>query len=61
MEANIKMADQILMRRCIQGDSLYIYEQFGVDMKNPWCLTVRGKKWFPPSRPLEFDAAECFP
>ena len=26
------MADLVLMLRCIRGDSLYTYEQFGVDV-----------------------------
>ena len=33
MAAKIKMADLVLMQRFIRGDSLYTYEQFGVDRK----------------------------
>ena len=33
MAAKIKMADLVLMLRCVQGDSLYTYEKFGVDRK----------------------------
>ena len=31
MVAKIKMADLVLMNSVIWGDSLYTYEQFGVD------------------------------
>ena len=66
MVANIKMADLVLMLRCVHGDNLYTYEQFGVDRKLyvevAWrCLTAREKKWFPQSHPLEYDIAERFP
>ena len=33
MAATIKMADLILMLTFDRGDSLYTYEQFGVDRK----------------------------
>ena len=31
MAAKIKMADLVLMQKCVHGDDLYTYEQFGVD------------------------------
>ena len=33
MVAKMKMADLVLMRRCIWGDGHYTYEQFGKDTK----------------------------
>ena len=33
MAATVKMTDLILMLRFVWGDSLYTYEQFGVDGK----------------------------
>ena len=67
MAATLKMADLVLMLRLIQGDSLYTYEQFGVDRKlyvevkvKALMLDGEGKKWFPLSRPLKYVATERF-
>ena len=52
MVAKIKMANLVLMLRCIRDDSLYTYEQLSVDRKlyveviKPWYLTVREKNGF---------------
>ena len=45
MVVKIEMADLILMPRCIREDSLYTYEQFGVDRKlYVEVIKGRGKK-----------------
>ena len=52
MAVKIKIADLVLMLGCIRDDSLYTYEQFGVDRKlyveviKPRCLTAREKNGF---------------
>ena len=45
MDAKFKMADFVWMCRCIQGETVYMYEDFGgdgalhVEVIRTWCLT----------------------
>ena len=49
MAAKFKMADFEWMCRCIQGKTVYIYEEFcgdgalHVEVIRIWCLTAKGK------------------
>ena len=65
MAATIKMADLVLMLRCIRGDTVCMPVHFGVDEKLYIEVRLdasrRRKKVVPTVTPTRYDVAERFP